>query len=253
MLWFGSYYTAKFEKFLFFAQNSHVADVVRLPFGHIFDSSHTNLIEAWKHQCWDAPKDRVAFHLFLIEIEHRKTSKIARFECLQKRAIWHMSHTGAWWILRFKPYKPNRSLKASMLRCSKRQSSFSFVFDWNRASENINNSTFWVPSKTCYLAHVAHRCLMDSSIARMKIIMKDGPQQCWRAPRIIFAFHWDLPILSAHRGCPHSQSQSVTVEGVSSTSQAGLKKRLQVLPTARWRARAVGSVNAEAGLLVFAF
>ena len=127
-------------------------------------SGHTSLLEAWQHQCWDAPSDRLAFHLFLIEIEQQKTWKMARFECLQDRAIWHMSHTGAWWILRFKPYKPNRSLKTSMLRCSKRQSSFSFVFDWNRASENIKNSTFWVPSKTCFLAHVAHRCLMESSI-----------------------------------------------------------------------------------------
>ena len=42
-----------------------------------------------------------------------------------------------------------------------------------------------------------------------------------------------LPILSARRGCSHSQSQSATVEGVCSTSQARLKKRLQVLPTAR--------------------
>ena len=45
VLWFGSYYTAKFEKFFFFAQNVHVADVVRLPFGQFFDSTHTNLIE----------------------------------------------------------------------------------------------------------------------------------------------------------------------------------------------------------------
>ena len=72
-------------------------------------------------------------------------------------------------ILRFQPYKPKRSLKTSMLTCSKRQSSFSFVFDWKRASENIKNSTFWVPSKTCYLAHVAHRCLTDSSIPAIQI------------------------------------------------------------------------------------
>ncbi len=94
----------------------------RLPLTYSFDSSHTNLIEAWRHQCWSAPKDRLAFHLFLIEIEQQKTWKMARFECLQDRAIWHMSHTGAWWILRFQPYKPNRSLTTSMLRC------FSFQF-----------------------------------------------------------------------------------------------------------------------------
>ena len=101
----------------------------RLPLTRSFDSSHTNLIEAWEHQCWGAPKDRLAFHLFLIEIEHQKTWKIAHF---------------------------------------------------------------WVPSKSCCLAHVAHRCLMDSAIRSMKMIMKDGPNQCWRVARILFAFHYVL-------------------------------------------------------------
>ena len=122
----------------------------RLPLTCSFNSIHTNLIEAWQHQCWDAPSDRLAFQLFLIEIEHQETWKIARFECLENRAIWHMSHTGAWWIFIFRPYQLNRSLTTSMLRCSKRQISFSFVFDWNRASGNMKNSTFWVPWK-CYV------------------------------------------------------------------------------------------------------
>ena len=34
-----------------------------------------------------------------------------------------------------------------------------------------------MPSKSCYLALVAHRCLMDSSIRSMTMIMKHGPQQ----------------------------------------------------------------------------
>ena len=72
-------------------------------------------------------------------------------------------------FLRFQPYKPNRSLTTSMLKCSERQISFSFVFDWNRATEDMKNGAFWVPSRSCYLAHVAHRCLMDSSIPAIQI------------------------------------------------------------------------------------
>ncbi len=33
--------------------------------------------------------------------------------------------------------------------------------------------------------------LLKSVIAHMKMITKDWPRQCWRAPRIMFAFHWD--------------------------------------------------------------
>ena len=33
--------------------------------------------------------------------------------------------------------------------------------------------------------------VLKSVIAHMKMITKDWPRQCWRAPRIIFAFHWD--------------------------------------------------------------
>jgi hypothetical protein len=120
-----------------------------------FDSSHTNLIEAWQHQCWDAPKDRLAFHLFFIEIKHQETWKIARFSVTGKRSFWHMSHTGAWWIFRFQPYKPNRSLTTSMLRCSKRQIGFSFVFHWNQASGNMKIARFECLGKRSFW-HMSH-------------------------------------------------------------------------------------------------
>jgi hypothetical protein len=79
-------------------KNAHFGTCRTLVLDGFLDISHTNLIEAWQHQFWGAPKDRLAFHLFLIENEQQKTWKKALFECLQNRAIWHMSHTGAWWI-----------------------------------------------------------------------------------------------------------------------------------------------------------
>jgi hypothetical protein len=87
-----------------------------------------------------------------------------------------MSHTGAWWIFRFQPYKPNRSLTTSMLRCSKRQIGFSFVFDWNRASGNMKHSTFFSHWKTLILAHVAHRC--GTSVSRLRLIFSGKDEPC---------------------------------------------------------------------------
>jgi hypothetical protein len=66
-----------------------------------------------------------------------------------------MSHTGAWWIFRFQPYKPNRSLTTSMLRCSKRQIGFSFVFDWNQASGNMKIARFECLGKRSFW-HMSH-------------------------------------------------------------------------------------------------
>ena len=45
-------------------------------------------------------------------------------------------------FLRFQLYKPDASLKVSRLRRSKKQISFSFVFERNWASGNMKNSTF---------------------------------------------------------------------------------------------------------------
>ena len=79
MLWFGSYYTAKFEKFFFFAQNVHVADVVRLPFGYFFDSTRTNLIEWHKHHVDCAQEERTCFAFVFIEIDQKKVAKLHDF------------------------------------------------------------------------------------------------------------------------------------------------------------------------------
>ena len=56
-----------------------VVDVARLPFRHFFDSSRTNVIESQHHNFERARKDGTAFHYVFIEIEQKKSGKIACF------------------------------------------------------------------------------------------------------------------------------------------------------------------------------
>ena len=109
-----------------------------------------------------------------------------------------MSHTGAWWILGFQPYKPNRSLTTSMLRCSKRQISFSFVFDWKRATGNMKNSTFWKRSFwRRFLCRVLWRLHRSPWKLAEKVIVGARKETPLWVPRFSFAFKkipaWQAP------------------------------------------------------------
>ena len=153
-----------------------------------------------------------------------------------------MSHTGAWWILGFQPYKPNRSLTTSMLRCSKRQISFSFVFDWKRATGNMKNSTFWKRSFwRRFLCRVLWRLHRSPWKLAEKVIVGARKETPLWGPRFSFAFTKNSSLTGTKHACFGSQRG-----GESSTSEAGLKKRLYVLPRACWRASANGSVAAAA-------
>jgi hypothetical protein len=53
--------------------------------------------------------------------------------------------------------------------------------------------------------------------------------------------------------CAHGARAGNGLRRLEAQGAAGLKKRLPVLPTARWRARDMGSVAAAARLLFFAY
>ena len=70
-------------------QTSLVVDVVRLLFRHFFDSSRTNVIESQHHHCERAREDGTAFHYVFIEIEQKKSGKIACFlKVAEARGCW---------------------------------------------------------------------------------------------------------------------------------------------------------------------
>ena len=120
---------------------------------------------------------------------HRKVWKVLFFR--PKRQCGRCCTTAVQSILRFHPYKLDRIAQASCLLCARRENMLCFCLYWNRTKRKWRNCMFFGRPKTAMWAMLRCSHFVNISIPPMKIIMKDGPQQCWRAPRIIFAFHWD--------------------------------------------------------------
>ena len=136
MLWFGSYYTAKFEKLLFLPQEGGGGSVQQLPLTTSVDSTHQNHHERWPAAMLTCPANNICFSL--------------RFK--EKRAARHVQKS-----LFFLPQEGGGGAPQEVLRLKK-----SACMCSRRLVEEPSPSTVWLQQLGCFFLsrkekfHCAH-------------------------------------------------------------------------------------------------
>ena len=112
----------------------------------------TNLIERQRHHMKRAPAERSAFRYVFMKCDQKKSGEIACFGSAQDQPCGRCCATVITPKITFKPYKLDRTSKASYEMSAQGENSFSLRIDEMRSKTKCQNCMFWKRPKTAMWA-----------------------------------------------------------------------------------------------------